>query len=83
MTITKTYIAKRLVSAVVGYGASRIVHQVIQNNVEPETTHELVAIKSTEYLAAYVAADVTKDYTDRKIDEIIAWFDQVKKSVEA
>ena len=74
MEFDKIYITKRIVSGIIGYGTSKIVHQVIKNNTEIETTRDWVGITSTRYLAAYVAADMSKTYTDAKIDEIVDWW---------
>jgi hypothetical protein len=69
-------ITKFAVRTIVGFGASSIVHQVIKNNVQPET-----AVEATSQVVASIAigglvSDACKKYTDAQIDEIA---DSLKK----
>lgn len=66
----KIEIAKKLVSFVVGAGVTKIVHDIISNNVEIEKTHQAVSVPIASVVIGMAAADATSKYTDAKIDEI-------------
>lgn len=76
MTINKTTVAKRIVGGIVGYGTFTIVRQAIRNNTETETIRDRVTVNSASLLAAYVAEEKSRAYTDAKIDEIVAWWEE-------
>lgn len=76
MPKSKTDIAKTIVGFVAGFGASRIVKAVIEKNTdEEERLHNRVAVRSAEVVIGMAAADVTRRYTDAKIDEIVEWWE--------
>lgn len=68
--MNKLDIVKKAVSFVVGAGVSKIVHDIIANNVQPEKTHEKVSVPVASVVIGMAAADATSSYTDAKIDEI-------------
>lgn len=73
--LTKTEITKRIVSIVVGLGTTKIVNDIVENNTDAETTTDKVKVKAGSLVIGAMAADATSAYTDRKIDEITAWWD--------
>jgi hypothetical protein len=74
--MTKLDIAKLVVSAVIGTGTSKIVVGVIKNNTNPEKITDVVTITSASFVLGSIAADASKKYTDAKIDEAIAWWNE-------
>jgi hypothetical protein len=81
--VNKTEIAKKAVSLVVGLGTTKIVNDIVENNTAPwwknesEDAHSVtdkIAIKAGSVVIGSMAADATSSYTDRKIDEITAWW---------
>ena len=68
--MTKLDIVKKAVSFVVGAGVSKIVHDIIANNVETEKIHHQVSVPVASVVIGMAAADATSSYTDAKIDEI-------------
>lgn len=71
--LKKREIAKKLVSLVVGTGVAKIVHDIIENNVDAEKTHHKVTVPVASAVIGMAAADATSSYTDDKIDEIADW----------
>lgn len=78
--MTKLDVAKRATSFVVGFGTSAIVGGIIRNNTAPSNTPEKVAMPVAAFVLAMMVSDVTKKYTDVKIDEMVAWYhENIKK----
>lgn len=67
----KTEIAKRVVTFVIGACVSTTVKQVIESNTHPENLPEKAAVLTGSVVIGSMAADAAKDYTDRKIDELV------------
>jgi hypothetical protein len=68
----KIAIAKGTVTLIVGAGTSKIVHQIIKNNTEPQSVVDTVTILIGSFVFASMAVDASKKYTDSKLDEFIA-----------
>jgi hypothetical protein len=78
--MTKLDIAKKAISLTVGFGTSAIVGSVIKNNSAPENLPEKVAMPVAAFMLTMMVSDVTKRYTDAKVDEVVAWYhENVKK----
>jgi hypothetical protein len=73
-------IAKKTVSFVVAVGVSKIVHDVIENNVEPENTAHKVAVPVASFAIGGAVAGAASTYTDGFIDEIVELVAQFKKA---
>lgn len=79
--MTKLEITKTAVSFVVGAGTSKIVVSIIKNNTQPENLTDTVTMTAGAIVLGTMVADVTKKYTDTKIDEIADWWTKnIKKS---
>jgi hypothetical protein len=74
-------VTKTIVSWIVGAGVGKIIHAVINNNIEPETTTEKVTVPAAGFVAAMMAKDLTRQYTDAKIDEIAEQVTKIKKFI--
>lgn len=72
-------ITKFAASAVVGAGTSKIVHSIIDNNVEAEGAVDTVTIAAGSLVIGSMAADATKKYLDEKIDAVVAWYHSIKE----
>ena len=72
--MTKLDLTKKAVSVVVGLGTSKIVGDIIKNNVSPEKTHEIVTVYAGSFVLGSMVADISRQYTDQKIDEIAKWW---------
>lgn len=77
--MTKTDIAKQIVGLVVGAGTSKIISSIIQNNIEPEKKVDKVTVASASLVTGMMARDASKKYTDRKIDELVSWWEKEVK----
>jgi hypothetical protein len=67
-------LAKHVASTVVAFGTSTIVGAVIRNNVQPATTFQKVSIPAASFVIGSIASDLTKNYTNEKIDAATAWY---------
>lgn len=78
--MTKLEIAKGVTSFVVGAGTSKIITQIIKNNTQPENLADTVTMTAGAIVLGTMVADISKRYTDAKIDEIAHWWQtNVKK----
>jgi hypothetical protein len=72
--MNKVQIAKTIANVIVGAGTYRLVNGIVENNMETETTTDKVLAQSTSLVIGAMASNVTRSYTDQKIDEIVAWW---------
>ena len=80
--MTKTDVAKRIVTVVVGFGISKIVSGIIRNNTTPERVSDQIAINAGSYVIGAMIADQAKKFTDAKIDEIVKHWNDMKDKKE-
>jgi len=74
--MTKTDVAKRVVSGIVMFSTASVVKQVIKNSTSATTIPERIAVIIAGYVLGAIAADASQIWTDAKIDELIAWWTQ-------
>ena len=73
--MTKTEIAKRVASLMVGFGTGKVVKEIIDNNTaDPENVTDKVRIVVGSYVLGAIVADAAKDWTDQKIEAVINWW---------
>lgn len=72
--MTKTEIAKKATSFVVGFGTTKVVKQIIKNNVDVSKVTDKVAIEIAAYVLGMMLADATEKWTDTKIDKLVEWW---------
>lgn len=73
-------IAKKIVSTIIGIGTAKIVKDVIENNVETDSVYQKVTVRTSSVAIGYAVSELTTDYTDRKIDEIVEfWQKNIKR----
>lgn len=68
--MNKIAFAKNAVSLIVGTGTAKIVSSIISNNTNPENVVDKVTMTSASLVLGAMVADVTRRYTDAKIDQI-------------
>lgn len=67
-------IVKKIVSTIVGIGTAKIVNDIVENNVDTDNVYQKVTVKSASVAIGYAVSEQTSEYTDRKIDEAIAFW---------
>lgn len=78
--MTKLEIAKKAISITVGFGTSAIVGQIISRNAAPSNLPEKVAMPVAAVALGMMVSDITRRYTDHKVDEIVDWYNEnIKK----
>lgn len=84
--MTKTEMAKKAAKFVVGASVGFTTRRIIKNNVhsdENEKRRHQVEAAIGGVVAGKMAAEAAESWTDRKIDELIAKFEDIKKSILA
>lgn len=71
--MTKLQITKIVVSTVVGFGASKIAQSICLNNTQPDNLPDKVMVHSAAIVVGMMASELTRKYTNAKIDEIAEW----------
>lgn len=74
----KIDILKKTVSAVVGIGTAKIIREIITNNVETETAIDKVTVSAASVAIGGAVSEMTKDYTDTTIDEMVTFLKKIK-----
>jgi hypothetical protein len=64
-------ITKKIVTTIVGIGTTKIIHDMIENNVDTDNVYQKVTVGSASVAIGYAVSETTSNYTDRKIDEIV------------
>lgn len=78
--MTKLELAKAATKFVVGFGTATIIRTIAHNNVQPNDLPTKVAVTAGALVLGSMVADVATRYTDAKIDEVAAWYNEnVKK----
>lgn len=78
--MTKTEVAKLVASAVVGFSTSKVVRMIVNNNVDPESVTDQVAVLVASHVLGAIAADAAKEWTDEQIDKLVElWKKNVKQ----
>lgn len=72
--MTKIEIAKKIATTIVSIGSGKITTAIIKNNVPLNTITDKVTVVTASVVIGSMVGDATSDYTDRKIDEAIAWY---------
>jgi len=81
--MTKTDVAKQIVTFVVNVGTSKIIHGIVSNNTNPERMTDHISIAVGSIVLGSMVADATRKFTDAKIDELITfWQTKVKTQKE-
>jgi len=76
MKFDKLAVAKKTVSTIVGFGITKIVKGIIENNVDTTTIPSQVTVTAASAAIGYSLSEITSNYTDRKIDEMVVLYDK-------
>jgi hypothetical protein len=76
MKMNKLAIAKKTVNTIVGFGITKIVKGIIDNNVDTDTIPSKVTVAAASAAVGYSLSELTSNYTDRKIDELVVLYDK-------
>lgn len=80
--MTKTKIAKKIVSVVIGIGTTKIVSGIISSTTDPESATDKVAVLASSWVLGAMAVEATRNYTDAKIDQTIALWKELSEAVK-
>jgi len=69
---------KKAVKIVVAAGTAKIVNDFIKNNVDTESTLNKVTVTGASVAIGGAVGEITGNYTDHQIDEIIDLFKKIK-----
>lgn len=72
--MTKLDITKKVASIIVGIGTCQIITAISVNNTQPQKLTDKVTVTAGSVVMGWIAADVTRAYTDQKIDAIAQWW---------
>jgi len=80
--MTKTDFTKQAVRIVLGLGTAKIVHDIIDNNVDTETTYDSVTVAVTSVAVGSMVSEQLGKFTDDKIEAITtAWKNRPAKKL--
>lgn len=71
-------ILKKAVTTVVGIGTAKIIREIITNNVETDKLTSKVTVIAASAAIGGAVSELTKQYTDHQIDEMVALFEKFK-----
>lgn len=74
----KIEFVKKTVSLIVGIGTAKIVHEIIKNNVDTESVTSKVTVTAASTAIGGAVSELTQQYTDRQIDDIVDFFQKIK-----
>lgn len=74
----KIELLKSAVKFVIGVGVSKIVNDIIENNVDTEHTYQKVSVKVASVGIGGAVATAAGNYTDRQIDDIVELVQKIK-----
>lgn len=78
----KIAVAKKATSMIACAGTSKIVKEIIANNVTIETKTDKVIVWVASICIAGMAKDKTRVYTDGKIDRAVEWFKKHTEEIQ-
>lgn len=67
-------LAKTAANLAVTFGASKIIKTIIHNNVQPETLIDQITVTAGSIAIGGLVAEASANYTDRRIDQAVAWY---------
>lgn len=79
--MSKLDLAKAAAKTTVGWSASFVIGSIIRNNATPATKIQEVELLVGSFVLGSMVAELASEYTDRQIDNTVAWWAaNVKKS---
>lgn len=74
----KLAIAKIAINFAAGAGVSKVVNDIIRNNVTIETTSDAAKVWIGSAVIGSMAADAGSKHVNAKVDMVTSWFEQRK-----
>lgn len=74
-------LTKSATKLIIGAGTSKIINDLIENNVNANTTTEKVTVKVSSVALGGLVAEKASEYTDRQIDLIVDAVDKIKTAI--
>lgn len=81
--MTKLEGFKLVARIVVGAGTTTVSNSIIRNNVEPSNVIEQISTAVASVVIGSMASEATKSHTDAKIDDLVAAWNNARKSTES
>jgi hypothetical protein len=69
---------KKTVTVVIGIGVSKIVNDIIANNVEIDKPHQQVTVPVASFAIGGAVAEASSKYTDSLIDDAVDIWHKIK-----
>ena len=69
---------KSAVNLLTGFGVSKILSDIVANNVASKTVLDKTTVFTAQIVLALIVSDVTQKYTDAKIDKFANWIEETK-----
>jgi hypothetical protein len=78
--MNKLAVAKKTVTTIVGFGITKIVKGIVENNVDTTSITSKVTVTAASTAIGYSLSELTSNYTDTKIDELVALYNKHVKN---
>lgn len=78
MKKTKTEVTKTIAKLVVGTSVAFTVTNVLRANTPAPKTHHKVEAYIGAFVLGWMVSELAEEWTDRKVDEIVAWYHSAK-----
>jgi hypothetical protein len=78
IAVNKIEVFKKAVKIVISAGASTIVRQIIENNVETERTIDKVTVPIASVAIGGAVGNIAGQYTDAGIDEAVEFWNKIR-----
>lgn len=75
--------AKLATQIVAGLGVSKILGDIIQNNVTITTNVQAISVKVSSYVLGSLLVEQSSNHIERTTNEIVAWLDRRKAEAAA
>lgn len=79
----KIEILKKAVTMVVGVGTAKIIREIIMNNVDTESVTSKVTVTAASTAIGGAVSEMTKQYTDHQIDQLVDMIQKIKNRKDA
>jgi len=80
--MNKIAVFKKAVTLVVTAGVSKIVNDIIANNVEIEHSYQQVTVPVASLAIGGAVGELSSEYTDSMIDQGVEYWNEFKKRVK-
>jgi hypothetical protein len=78
----KSNIIKGVVQGVVGFGAGKIIKDVIKHNTSPESKIDVVTYAAGSFALGGIVSEAAKGYIDRRFESVISGIEKARLKAE-